>query len=389
MKELQEIVKAYDDATERGLKTALATVVHVEGSAYRHEGARMLVTENGELTGAISGGCLEGDALRKARLAIVESRNTLVTYDTTDDDDATMGVGLGCNGVIQVLLEPLNPGDEFNPIHLFRSYLAKRQEAVLGTFFSLQNKLAPQAGTSVLLTSDRGQQGFLDSAVKDAFLADAGKVLKCAESLIVNYHDTITGFIEYLKPPVHLLIFGAGNDAMPLVQFAHILGWEVSVIDGRANYATTNRFPSASQVLVSKPEHCLSGIVIDHWTVAVLMTHNYNYDIAALRQLSNFDLKYIGALGPKKKLQRMLDELQENEIPLSAEKLDIVFGPTGLDIGSETPEEIALSIVSEIKAVLSNRTGTSLKFRPAEQNAVELVSKKHPNAKFSSCAINL
>lgn len=388
MKELQEIVKAYDDASARGLKAALATVVHVEGSAYRHEGARMLVTENGELTGAISGGCLEGDALRKARLAILESRNTLVTYDTTDDDDATMGVGLGCNGVIQVLLEPLNPGDECNPINLFRSFLAKRQDAVLGTFFSLQNKLGPQPGTSILITSDRRQRGSVDNAVKDAFLADSDKVLKGAESVIVNYHNNITGFIEYLKPPVHLLVFGAGNDAIPLAQFAHILGWEVSVTDGRANYVTTNRFPFA-KVLVSSPEQCLSGLVIDRWTVAVLMTHNYNYDIAALGQLLQLDLKYIGALGPKKKLQRMLDELKENEIQFSGDKLNIVFGPTGLDIGSETPEEIALSIVSEIKAVLSNRTGTSLKFRPAEQNPNGIVSKRHANAKFSSCAINL
>ena len=125
MKELLEIVKAHDDAQKRGLKTALATVVHVFGSAYRHEGARMLVAENGELTGAISGGCLEGDALRKARLAIIEGRNMLVTYDTTDEDDATLGVGLGCNGIIQVLLEPIASADILNPINLFKLFLAR------------------------------------------------------------------------------------------------------------------------------------------------------------------------------------------------------------------------------------------------------------------------
>lgn len=390
MKELQEIVRAFENADRQGMKTALATVVQVIGSAYRHEGARMLVAENGELTGAISGGCLEGDALRKARLAIVENRKMLVTYDTTDDDDATLGVGLGCNGIIQVLLEPINPADPFNPIRLFKTFLSKRQNAVLGTFFALENKLAYQPGTCLLVT-DAGQiNGAFKHPVKEAFMRDAQKVLISGQSLIRYYPESnITGFIEYLKPPVHLLTFGAGNDAIPLLNFAEILGWEVSLIDGRTNYATSARFPSAAQILVAKPQQAIADLFIDSQTVAVLMSHNYNYDIAALRQLINVNLKYIGVLGPKKKLNRMLDELADEGFSISDEKLSGIFGPSGLDIGSETPEEIALSIVSEIKAVLSNREGTSLKFRPTEHNSEEPVFKKHPNAKFASCAINL
>ncbi|MBC8054791.1 MAG: XdhC family protein [Sphingobacteriaceae bacterium] len=368
MKELQEIVKAFDDAERRGLKTALATVVHVVGSAYRHEGARMLVKENGELTGAISGGCLEGDALRKARQSMLENRKMLVTYDTTDEDDATLGVGLGCNGIIKVLLEPVNSSDELNPVNLFKSFLAKRQTAVLGTFFSMEDKHA-QPGTCALITEGMNIQTDIEWSTKKRFIDDAERVLASGQSLINNYQYT-TAFVEYLKPPVHLVVFGAGNDAIPLVRFCAILGWEVSVVDGRSNYATADRFPSATQVLVSKPENALSGLVFDNWTVAVLMTHNYNYDLATLKQLLGIGLRYIGALGPKKKLRRMLDELEDEGLHISEEKLNSIFGPTGLDIGSETPEEIALSIVSEIKAVLSTREGTSLKFRQVEQNSV-------------------
>ncbi|MBC7913024.1 MAG: XdhC family protein, partial [Pyrinomonadaceae bacterium] len=284
MKELLEIVKAFEDARNRNLKTALATVVHVQGSAYRHEGARMLVTENGELTGAISGGCLEGDALRKARLAMAESRNMLVTYDTTDEDDATLGVGLGCNGIIQILLEPINPEDNFNPINHFKNFLSKRQTAVIGTFFNLENKLAVQPGTCVLVTEDGKFNGSLENSLQKSFTNDMNLALESCQSLIKHYPEIyITGFIEYLKPPVHVLIFGAGNDAIPLAQMANILGWEVSVIDGRSNYASPFRFPTAKQVLVAKPEQALSKMLIDNWTVAVLMTHNYNYDIAALK----------------------------------------------------------------------------------------------------------
>src|SRR3954464_13392837 len=123
MKELKEIINAYDKAAKEGKQTALATVVHLEGSAYRRPGARMLVTEDGKLTGAISGGCLEGDALRKAQLVMVQKRPMLVTYDTTDDDDAKLGVGLGCNGIITILIEPVYETNKNNPIDFVKHVL--------------------------------------------------------------------------------------------------------------------------------------------------------------------------------------------------------------------------------------------------------------------------
>src|SRR5690606_34611374 len=150
MKEIKEIIKAYDRAEKEGKQTALATVVQVEGASYRSPGARMLITEDGELTGAISGGCLEGDALRKAQLVMFQQQSMVVTYDTTDDDDSKFGVGLGCNGIIHVLIELIHTDKEHHPISLLKNCLKDRNDRVLITLFDLKNKRAPQLGTCLI-----------------------------------------------------------------------------------------------------------------------------------------------------------------------------------------------------------------------------------------------
>jgi xanthine dehydrogenase accessory factor len=364
MKELQDILRAYEEAEREGKQTALATVVHLEGSAYRRPGARMLVTEDGKLTGAISGGCLEGDALRKAQLVMVQKRPMLVKYDTTDDDDAKLGVGLGCNGIITILIEPVYHTDENNPIAFVRSVLSKRQSAVLATLFSLADK-SMQPGTCMFLSESGEMKASLpDKSLVATLLLDAKSVLDNRVSITKVYkaETLLTGFVEYVEPAVCLVIFGAGNDTLPLVQMGNILGWNTTVVDGRPNYATSKRFPSANQVLVAKPANAIAQIDFDKNSAALLMTHNYNYDIDALAGLIPMNLPYVGVLGPKKKLERMLDELKEKGVALE-DKIDNVFGPAGLDLGAETADEIALSIISEIKAVLSKRTGSSLRDR--------------------------
>jgi xanthine dehydrogenase accessory factor len=365
MKELEDIVKAFDVAQQQGKQTALATVVQVEGSSYRKAGARMLVTEDGELTGAISGGCLEGDALRKARLAMAEQQPMLVTYDTTDDDDAKLGVGLGCNGIIHILIEPIFTDRPNHPINLFKKFLSKRQNAVAITLFSLADRKASQPGTCLFLTGEELISNCATEALKDELLNDAKSVLQEGRSATKVYQaeSELTGFVELLKPAVSLLVFGAGNDTIPLVQMAAVLGWYTTVIDGRTNYAVSSRFPLAKKVLLAKPDEALGQVDIDNRTVAVLMTHNYNYDLAMLRQLLPMQLTYIGSLGPKKKLHRMLDELLDNGVDIASDQLQRVYGPTGLDIGAETSEEIALSILSEIQAVLQQREGKALRDR--------------------------
>jgi xanthine dehydrogenase accessory factor len=371
LKELLEIVNAFDKANAAGKQTALATVVLVEGSSYRRAGARMLVTEDGQLTGAISGGCLEGDALRKARLAMAQSKPMLVTYDTTDEDDAKFGVGLGCNGIIHILIEPIFPGRGISPVTLFKHFLSKREPVVLVTMFSLADRQASQPGTCLLMKADETTQGnIVDEEIKDAVLEDAVDVLKNGNSVTKTYiyGNGYTCFIELLQPAVSLVIFGAGNDAIPMVQFASVLGWQVTLVDGRANYAVPERFPQVKKIIIAKPEKALVDIIIDDRTVMVLMTHNYNYDMATLRQLLPLQLPYVAALGPKKRLLRMLDELKEEGLDVTNEQLKSIFGPAGLDIGSENSDEIALSIITEIQAVLNKKTVNSLRNKEAVHN---------------------
>jgi xanthine/CO dehydrogenase XdhC/CoxF family maturation factor len=169
--------------------------------------------------------------------------------------------------------------------------------------------------------------------------------------------------VECVKPLISLVIIGAGNDAIPLTRFAAILGWNTTLIDGRPNYATAERFPSVKKILVTKPVKILGDLEINECTAFVLMTHNYNYEITFLKQLLPLHPSYIGVLGPKKKLERMLDELEENGTVITERNLETIHGPVGLDIGSETPEEIALSIIAEIKAIFSKRNGKSLKHK--------------------------
>lgn len=350
MKEITDILMAYERAEREGKRCALATVVQVEGSSYRRPGARMLVTEDGCLTGAISGGCLEGDALRKALFAIQQQTNKLVTYDTSNEDDLRFGVQLGCNGIVRILFEPVRDG---NPIRLLREATRERREAVLVTLFSRQHS-AEQIGTSLLYTGGlvtTTLTGPLREAIVNNTLLNGGG------SHFTRYgpHDA---FIEFLSPPPSLVVAGAGNDVLPLVETASLLGWRLTIVDGRPHYAEKARFPKAERVIIAKPHEVLPRLDHDPQHFFLLMTHNYQYDLALLKELLPHRFPYIGVLGPRSKLDRMLGEVG---YPLDESQRAAIHGPIGLDIGAETAAEIAVSIVAEIKAFLSGHGGHPLR----------------------------
>ena len=362
MKEINEILKAYSKAKSEGKRTALATVVKVEGSSYRQPGARMLVTEEGQLTGAISGGCLEGDALRKALLSINQKQNKLITYNTNNEDDIELGLQLGCNGIVHILFEYIDDETPNNPIQLLQQLELERKEAVIVTVFSLKRN-AQQIGTVLFFRKDSPVLTYENHILN--LISDVKEVLRTKTSIIKKLlpENDSEALIEYIKPPISLVIAGAGNDVQPLVKMAAILGWKITIGDGRATHAVPKRFPHADNVKAVKPEQFLENIVIDDQTYVVLMTHNYKYDLAVLKSLLETNCRYIGILGPKTKLNRMLDDLQNEGIQVSDEQLERIYSPVGLDIGAETSEEIALSIVSEIKAFSTGKSGTSLKYK--------------------------
>ncbi len=377
MREIKAILDAGETCQTNGSDCVLATVVHVEGSSYRRAGARMLIDELGNMTGAISGGCLEGDALKKALLALHQNQNKLVTYDTSDENDAVIGAQLGCNGVIQVLFEPIDFQKETNPLTLLRKAFESTLSHVIGTFFHL-DKSSDQPGTILLMNEElKIHSSIHNKDLIGQLKLDAQEVFRNRESIFREYRQGEKShyvFLEAFTPPPHLVLVGAGNDAQLLAQMADILGWDVTVTDGRDTHANKERF-SACSVLVSRPEQVLENLETNDQTAFVLMTHNYNYDLAVLKTLLEInDIPYIGILGPKKKFDRMLKELKDQGCPVSNENLERIYAPVGLDLGAETPSEIGLSILSEIQAVL---TGTDADFLKNRNGPIHKTKNNH------------
>lgn len=355
MKELQQIIQAYEVCKSENQKVALATVVKVDGSAYRRPGARMLVTEEGNLTGAISGGCLEGDALRKAQAVIFQQKSMLVTYDTTDEDDQKFGVGLGCNGIIHVLIEPIDFSDPQNPIELVKTAFSDRQTSLLLTLFSVKHSKSEQIGTVVLQKGEVQSGSMANVPVEfSSKLIQEIEGFESPQNQIKTYDefDELSIFFEVLRPPIRILLFGAGNDTIPLAKMAEILGFELILIDGRKNMATQARFPSAKQIIHGAAEEVIDQLETDLNTVALLMTHNFEFEVIVLGKLLTCMIPYIGILGPKRKTEKLIERLESKGIKVHS---DNFYAPVGIEIGAETSEEIALSILAEITAVLNKK----------------------------------
>ncbi|SNC65193.1 Xanthine and CO dehydrogenase maturation factor, XdhC/CoxF family [Hymenobacter gelipurpurascens] len=364
MTELQRLLLAYDQHRADARPCALATVVEVLGSAYRRPGARMLVTEDGELTGAISGGCLEGDARQRARQAIFRGHPALVTYDTRDEDDPRHGLGPGCQGVVRILLEPLDFAASDNPVEILREFAQHPEPAVLATVFETDaSGLRAAVGQRLLLSAAGVVRGTALLAVP---LAEAARVALAQSRSQVLDIDTDAGpvraLLEILTPPLRVVVYGAGNDAQPLVRLGASLGWHITVVDGRPNLATAARFPEAAAVQVVSVRE-LEVQRPDADAYHVLLSHNYAYDLAALQTLVFFPAPYIGLLGPRLKAQRLLEELGTAPAAAVEALRERLRSPIGLDLGSETPEEIALCIVAEIQAHRSGRQGQPLRER--------------------------
>ena len=235
------------------------------------------------------------------------------------------------------------------------------------TVFDLADEKAEQMG-AVLLATEKGS--VVESTRNDIIYTSLEEDIQLAfekensfsKELVLNGQSK-QAFIEFFQIPIALVIVGAGNDAIPLLEMGNLLGWEVTVTDGRKTHAKTDRFINACQVLVSKPESILEQVQVDSRTGFVLMTHNYQYDLQLLKALIKIEIPYIGVLGPKKKLQKMLNDIETGGQKLSEAQLAKIYGPVGLDIGAETPEEIASSIVAEIQTVFNKKSAQMLKWK--------------------------
>ncbi len=363
MKEQKAILEAYDRA-DKTRRMALATVVRVRGSSYRSPGARMLITDDGTWTGSISGGCLEGDALRKARQVMTTNTPVAVSYDTSEESNQNLGISLGCNGIIDVLIEPVTCQHPHDPVTLFRNVVAEQQPVALATVFSNGSL----QGEKMLIRSDGECIVRLSSAALNKKVSD--DLVRCLEThrsetkAYLIGREIIEVFIEVIQPTVSLLIFGAGFDARPVCQLAKSLGWEVSVTDECVAHIAPLFFPNADKLSLCNREFVSRDFDITPYTACVLMSHNYAYDRDVLKKLLTTPTPYIGILGPRKRFDKMLNEYVLQGLTLTADDHQRIHSPIGLDIGAETPDEIALSIIAEIQSRFTGRPGGFLKDRP-------------------------
>ncbi len=366
MKEAKSIIEAYRKVNFSTQKAALATVMRVHGSSYRRPGARMLMTDDGRWTGAISGGCLEGDALRKARQAILNNRPSLVTYDTMDDNSATsLGVGLGCNGIIDVLIEPINEHDEFNSVRLLEKFVNNGELAVMATVFDSSVPDNPYQGQRFLLNGiGEKYSTIVHQGLESLIAADATKAFVANRPAICQYtieETMVEVLVETLHPGIQVVIFGGGFDAAPVTSMAKNLGWSVTVTDDCIAHLGAKRFPDAENVTLCQRDHVSTDISFKRFSAALLMSHNYKYDYAVLKELIKNPPAYLGVMGPKKRFDKMVDQLKEEGIYPGDEWANGVHSPVGLDLGAETPDEIALSVIAEIQAFFNGSQGGYLK----------------------------
>lgn len=323
MKELTAIVRHL--AIEPRGGAVLATLVAVEGSSYRRPGARLLLTAAGERLGSISGGCLEEDVLIRARAVAATGKPELVVYDTTTENELIWGVGLGCHGVVHVLLERL-PAQPAWAAALTVNAFARRP-------------------TKLCVVWRDADPAKLGTRLASGTPADRGI------------------FQQEVFPPDALLVFGAGDDARPLVRLARELGWWITVADPRPAFATTERFPGVDRVICAPADKLVREVKPERGALAVVMTHHYVHDVPILRDLLPLPLAYIGLLGPKKRADRILNDLKTGGLALTREQSERLHAPVGLDLGAETPEEVALAILAEMQATLTTRDARPLRDR--------------------------
>lgn len=388
VKEIRTIVEAYKSIDFNRTQAALATVVRVEGSSYRRAGARMLVLDDGTYLGGISGGCLEGDALRRAQKGIALGRSSVITYDTTQDDDYQIGVGLGCQGIIDVLFTPLRPGHEGNPVEILSGLTdIRRPEVVLtvtggpdqeglgrtvvgstvvggtGTRFEETNGLAAlPGGVDGFGTVDwlRGLAGVGErlAGVGQRLAADIRACLDERVSRPAEYGEYKL-FIEVIPPAIHVVAYGGNYDMRTLLQQVRELGWDSTVVlnTSRADKSMTR---VATRVMDNKEP----GLpAIDAYTAVLLMSHDYRTDMENLKKVLPSPAAYIGMLGPRKRAEKIFDAMAAEGYLLGEAERRRIYAPAGLDIGAATPEEIALSILAEVRSHFSGRNGASLRLR--------------------------
>jgi len=312
----------------------LATLYKIEGSSYRKLGAMMLISSLGQRLGMLSGGCLEADIQRHAKQVMSTLTSKTISYDATDEDDLTFQLGIGCGGIVHILLQPVHKNNEYLQLdHVFTALSDNKP----GQYSQQVTPVLPQ-GSGAFTQNDEQHDLSMNRKAK-----------------LVEINNA-TWLQTSIYPPPHLLIVGGGADAVPVYALAKQLGWSVSVWDTRAANAKREYFKNADIILRSPPSELKAYCEKHKVDAAILMAHSIELDASVLKQIANLPFKYIGLLGPAHRREQVLQHANTSIKSIYAP----VFGPVGLNLGGDSPESIALSLISEIHAVLSNKNAQSL-----------------------------
>ena len=356
----REIITALNDAAAASERVVLATVVRVTGSSYGGVGTRMVIKPDGSTIGIVSGGCLEADLAEHARQVNESGDARVVTYDTRADDDAAWGLGLGCNGLIDVLLEPLELDSARSVAALLDRARNANEPSILATVVA---GLDVKTGTHILIVGDEVHlTDECPQTLSDAIVRDSKDAFAEKRRGMVREYDDVTVAFEVITPAIRLVVCGSGPDVVPVVRFGAELGWNLIVVDHRAiEHAHPERFPNARVVECQSPDLIRSVIGLTSHTAAVVMSHHYARDMEYFRALLASEVPYMGMLGPRARTERMLADLAASGFHEPAEQR--LFTPVGLDIGGEGPDAIALAIISEVSAAMSGTSGGHLRDR--------------------------
>lgn len=372
---LGPLLSLFDRERTAGNALALGVLVHTAGSTYRKPGALMLIAANGDYSGLLSGGCLEGD-LKEYALSVIETGEPrIVSYDLFGPDDLLWGLGLGCEGAMRILLFRVGPDRDWQPLtHLARCLSSNTPTAIGLVLESAWPELPvgavamPEGASSLRSipeTLSPQARATLEGPVVQAALKEAAKSARVGwveGQLSAGPREGEPGptwkvFALPLSLPPKVLVLGAGPDAAPIVDFAARVNWKVTVVDHRPAYADPTHFPAAERVILARPEELAGTVNLAHFSAAVVMSHHLPSDLSYLRALSDSTLPYVGLLGPPARREKLLQDLGSERAQRLRSRL---HAPVGLALGGRSPESIALSIVAEIHAFVHETTGRSL-----------------------------
>ncbi len=360
MNSLTHLLTYLEDLRVQSMPCVLATILHTEGTSYQKASARMLLTADGNFSGLLSGGCLEGDLLEHAKLVLQTKTSRIVEYDMRSDDDLVWGLGSGCNGAITILLQPLSEANQYAPLASITTLRRQNKRLVLATVLpheetntgSQNNELENCYGLYVQTEWTDGSFSSEWEAELNEICQDVMETGKARIATISLGHKTHRVFLDRIDPAPSLLILGGGPDALPVVQFANELGWSVCVADHRPAYANPERFPVATDVVNAPAQQLIQHVSLDSFSATVVMSHHFDTDGLYLKHLLPSSIPYVGLLGPTIRRDKLFKTIGMDSGAFG----NRLYNPVGLDIGGKTPEAIALSILAEIQAFFSGKS---------------------------------